>query len=99
MSVDIYKRPAGCLCTWEEGDSACPVHPTCFACGCVVCECKPPAAVAIGDTFHKAGDPDGAWEVTREGLTAWRLERGPLVMYATTRQLLDASLWTRARAL
>ncbi len=27
MSADTYKRPAGCVCTWEEGDSACPVHP------------------------------------------------------------------------
>ena len=34
-------RPAGCLCTWEFGDSECPVHPTCPGCGCVVCECKP----------------------------------------------------------
>lgn len=61
-------------------------------------ESTQPPPVAIGDTFHRAGDPDGAWEVTRQGLTAWRLERGPLVVYATERQLLDASLWTRARA-
>lgn len=36
---ETTKRPAGCLCTWEEGDSACPAHPTCPACGCVTCEC------------------------------------------------------------
>ena len=33
-------RIPGCLCTHEEGDSACPVHPTCDGCGCVVCECS-----------------------------------------------------------
>lgn len=41
---DTEPRPAGCLCTWEFGDSACPVHPTCPACGCVVCECRPTEA-------------------------------------------------------
>ena len=24
--LDLVKRPAGCLCTWEMGDSPCPVH-------------------------------------------------------------------------
>ena len=27
------KKCVGCLCTWEFGDSACPVHPTCPECG------------------------------------------------------------------
>jgi hypothetical protein len=40
--ADTYVRPVGCLCTWEEGDSACPAHPTCPGCGCVVCECPSP---------------------------------------------------------
>lgn len=39
MSDDVMPRPPGCLCTWEEGDSECPVHPTCPECGCVFCEC------------------------------------------------------------
>lgn len=39
MSDDSMPRPPGCLCTWEEGDSECPVHPTCAECGCVECEC------------------------------------------------------------
>jgi hypothetical protein len=26
-------RPPGCLCTWEFGDSECPVHQTCPECG------------------------------------------------------------------
>jgi hypothetical protein len=30
---DTVPRPPGCLCTWEQGDSACPVHPTCPGCG------------------------------------------------------------------
>lgn len=34
-------RVSGCVCQWEHGDRACPVHPTCPECGCVVCECKP----------------------------------------------------------
>lgn len=41
---DMEKRPRGCLCTWEQGDSACPVHPTCEECGLPTaplnqCEC------------------------------------------------------------
>jgi len=24
---DSIKRPPGCLCHWEVGDSSCPVHP------------------------------------------------------------------------
>jgi hypothetical protein len=36
---DTEPRPAGCLCTWEFGDSPCPVHPTCPGCGCAECEC------------------------------------------------------------
>jgi hypothetical protein len=38
---DTEPRPVGCLCTWEFGDSECPVHPTCPECGCVECECAP----------------------------------------------------------
>lgn len=34
-------RIPGCMCTHEEGDSLCPVHPTCEECGCVECECEP----------------------------------------------------------
>lgn len=30
-----YKRPKGCQCDQEEGDSDCPVHPTCWSCGAV----------------------------------------------------------------
>jgi len=38
-------RPAGCVCTHEEGDSLCPVHPTCEGCGLPMapenlCECE-----------------------------------------------------------
>ena len=33
---DACPRQPGCQCTWEEGDSACPVHPTCWACGAVL---------------------------------------------------------------
>jgi hypothetical protein len=41
---DEVPRPKGCLCTWEEGDSDCPVHPTCEECGLPtkpenMCEC------------------------------------------------------------
>lgn len=41
---DSMPRPKGCLCTHEEGDSACPVHPTCDECGALLspdhcCEC------------------------------------------------------------
>lgn len=32
-------RVFGCVCTYEHGDSLCPVHPTCENCGCVTCEC------------------------------------------------------------
>jgi len=30
---EVEKRPDGCVCTWEFGDSDCPVHPTCPGCG------------------------------------------------------------------
>ena len=36
---DIGLREAECVCTWEQGDSQCPAHPTCDECGCVECEC------------------------------------------------------------
>ena len=29
---DRYPRPLGCECTKEEGDSDCPVHPSCEHC-------------------------------------------------------------------
>ena len=32
-TTDREPSPAGCRCTWEFGDSACPVHPTCNDCG------------------------------------------------------------------
>ena len=41
---DIGLREAECVCTWEQGDSKCPAHPTCDECGCVVCECAIDAA-------------------------------------------------------
>lgn len=42
---DTVKRPAGCLCHLEWGDSDCPVHPTCAECGLPTapsnqCECR-----------------------------------------------------------
>jgi hypothetical protein len=50
MSDVEYKRPVGCVCTHEEGDSECPVHPTCPECGCAVCECPwGHAARLVGD--------------------------------------------------
>jgi len=33
MGDDSYKRPTGCVCTHEEGDSDCPVHVSCWNCG------------------------------------------------------------------
>ena len=30
---DTVPRPAGCVCTWEQGDSDCPVHVQCSECG------------------------------------------------------------------
>jgi hypothetical protein len=39
IDADTEPRPAGCLCTWEFGDTECPVHPTCPECGCSECEC------------------------------------------------------------
>jgi hypothetical protein len=42
VSSDTVLRPPGCVCTWEQGDTACPVHPTCAGCGVPVeqCECS-----------------------------------------------------------
>lgn len=39
---DTVPRPPGCVCTWEQGDTLCPVHPTCPGCGLPVeqCECS-----------------------------------------------------------
>ena len=55
--------------------------------------------IAIGDTFLKVGDPGGAWEVTRRDEGVWMLERGPHLMAATTRQLLDRALYVPTPAI
>jgi hypothetical protein len=56
-------------------------------------------AVAIGDTFHRVGDPGGAWEVTQERDGLWSLERGRALVFATTRQILDRAIWVPAPAI
>lgn len=33
MGDDSVKRKPGCLCTWEEGDSPCPLHSCDCECG------------------------------------------------------------------
>ena len=33
LADDAMHRPEGCVCTYEVGDSDCPVHPTCSYCG------------------------------------------------------------------
>lgn len=55
--------------------------------------------IAIGDTFLRVGDPGGAWEVTRQDEGIWILERGPHLIAATSRQLLDRALYVPAAAL
>lgn len=55
--------------------------------------------VAIGDTFHRVGDPGGAWEVTRKDEGIWMLERGPHLVAATSRQLLDRAQWVPVPAI
>ncbi len=62
--VTFASRASGCVCQWEHGDRACPVHPTCKACGCVVCECvrKPrdmgPLAAAASQAFREPAQWD-----------------------------------------
>lgn len=55
--------------------------------------------VAIGDTFVRAGDPNGPWEVTAQAPDKWRVERGIEWGYLTTEEILDPARWQRARAL
>lgn len=62
-------------------------------------ERRTPEPVAIGDTFHRVGDPDGPWEVTDQGALGWGLRRGDKFVAQTNRQLLDRALWTPARSL
>ena len=33
IADDTIPRPPGCVCTWEPGDSDCPVHALCPECG------------------------------------------------------------------
>lgn len=58
-------RPAGCLCTWEEGDSDCPVHPTCEECGLPtkpenMCECNHVRDSAWWSELLLSSGPQGA---------------------------------------
>lgn len=57
----VSPRELGCVCTWEQGDSACPVHQTCAGCGgattsgdgtdrmCLACLVSWPAIAVAGE--------------------------------------------------
>ena len=55
--------------------------------------------VAVGDTFHRVGDPGGAWEVTERWDHEWRLDRGSDFTLQSTAALLDRARWVPARAI
>jgi len=57
------------------------------------------APVAIGDTFDRAGDSGGAWEVTGDRGILWVLQRGDTMVFTTAAQLQDRALWVPARAI
>lgn len=78
-------RASGCVCQWEHGDRACPVHPTCKACGCVVCECKPKPALPPG------------WEPMPPAPLAWAPKPDPRAEREQRRREIDAELREDAR--
>lgn len=45
-ALPVGERAPGCRCTWEYGDSECPVHPTCSRCGVVQVDCECPDGCA-----------------------------------------------------
>ena len=56
---DTEPRPPGCVCTWEFGDSECPVHPTCPECGLPTapvnqCECARPERLTVDEFCERA---------------------------------------------
>jgi len=106
---DTEPRPRGCLCTWEFGDTKCPVHPTCSECGApnpapelaARLEALRPlveACDAIPDiTLSKwACNLGGYWEPVRVALRAARLAQG-LDVDAPIMSGFDSNGWLFAR--
>lgn len=93
------KKRVGCLCTWEFGDSACPVHPTCPECSARgTCTernwpCVPTITPEIAARLVAEGAADAAEYRARLDLAATLVQHG-----ADRSEHLDRDLMRLARA-